>query len=659
MSSPKFRFAALGFALLSHLSLSAQTNTAIIAEAENATLGSTFVSTTADGVTYIAPSANFTGTVPDSEDTIATFSVIFPEAGDYELYARIYVEAGGADDDSMIVSTSFGNTATGDSDSWTLANGLWNLGYADPDSLILSSGTTATESWKWIRVSSSSGLGLLTVPTGQLSQTYRISSREDGLRIDKLAFGRLRVTFTPDQLDNNLPGLAQDDPGGEIFQTEGPIIAYHKSKFLGSVWSGTNAYNKDFEFYWNGMWHGNAGKWGTVEGTRNQMNWGVLDEGYNFAKANGVKFNFHVLLWGSQQPAWIDDLPVEEKRAEIIEWMQLVADRYPDIDYLQVANEIINAPPDGSQNPWQSEPTANYADALGGAGETGFDWILEGFRLAREIFPDTPLMINEYGIESNTALCDRYVEIIQALQAENLIDLIGLQAHAFSTQNASTATLQANLEKIAATGLPIMLTEMEIDGFDDYVQLAEFQRVFPIYWDHPSVIGINISGHIGNWRADQGAVLVNENFSERLALKWIREYVEASPWNNFRGFLADRELDPDLHAFSSDADQDGIQTGLEFLLDFDPTAPNASDFWTWPEGKTTLSLSVSPNIKDGKILVQSSDDLIEWETVAYYDFNLFTAHDLSVTKTDSSIDISFSRPLEHSADTFFRFAFEE
>ncbi|EDY83668.1 Glycosyl hydrolase family 10 protein [Verrucomicrobiia bacterium DG1235] len=635
-------------------SLNAQSNTALIVEAEDAVLGSSLSQSSSEGVTYIAPDVDFTRSAPDSEDTLATFTLTFPEAGDYELYARIYIGPEGANDDSMIVSTAFGTTAIDNAEAWTVANGLFNLGYSEPENLILSSGSTGTESWKWIRVSSHSNLGILTVPDSQLTQSYRISSREDGLRLDKLAFGPLRVTFTVNQLDNNLPGLSQDDPGGEIFQSSGPIIAHNKSKFLGSVWSGTSAYNKDFEFYWNGMWHGNAGKWGTVEATRDVMNWTVLDQGYLYAKANKVKFNFHVLLWGSQQPSWIDDLPVEEKREEIIEWMQAVADRYPDIDYLQVVNEPINAPADGSQNPWQSQPTANYADALGGYGETGFEWIIEGFRLARQIFPDTPLMINEYSVEGNQSLADEYLEIIQALQAEDLIDLIGFQGHAFSTQSSTVSDMEAILDKIAATGLPIMLTEMEIDGFDDFVQLEEYKRVFPIYWDHPSVIGINISGHIGNWRADQGAVLVNDNFSERPALKWIREYVEASPWNNFRGYLAERGLDPATHTITSDIDHDGRPAGLEFLLSLDPESPSFGPYWTWPQDQASITIPLSPNIKDGTVSIESSSDLQDWKTEASYRLDLFAGDGFEIADAEGIRSLTFTAPPNNSASRFYR-----
>lgn len=628
-------------------------DTALLVEAEDAALGAGLDIATEGGVTFIEPNANFTGSFPTSSSTVATFSVTFAEAGDYEVYARIYVGPGGFSDDSLIAATSFGDIPVGSTTGWSMANGLASAGFAGAETIILATGNEGTETWKWIRLSGYASVGVLTVPAGQLTQTYRLSSREDGLRIDKLAFGPLRVTFTVGQIENGLPGFDQRQPtDGADYQATGPILAAGKSKFLGSVWSGTSAFNKDFEFYWNGMWHGNNGKWGVVEGTRDAMDWAVLDEGYDFAKAHGVFFNFHVLLWGSQQPAWISSLEPAEQLAEIREWFEAVAARYPAIDALQVVNEPLNAPPDGTDG------HADYVNALGGTGATGFDWILEAFRLAREVFPGTPLMINEYNIEGDSALANRYVAIIQALQAEGLIDLVGLQGHAFSTKYASASQLAANLEKIAATGLPIMITEMEVDGHDDFVQLTEYQRIFPIYWEHPSVIGINLSGHIGNWRADQGAVLVNANFTERLALQWLRDYVAGAGWSSFDGFLATRGLAPEVHSLAADVDGDGLTTGLEYLLERNPMSADAgTDEWLSLVTQNSLTLPLGREVGAGRIEIQSSPNLADWQTEASYDLRWRKATGCSVDEVDGERILQFDGGTSSTATQFRRLVF--
>jgi endo-1,4-beta-xylanase len=252
------------------------------------------------------------------------------------------------------------------------------------------------------------------------------------------------------------------------------------------------------------------------------MRWTQLDQAYNFAKTNGVQFNFHILLWGNQQPTWMTTLPPEEQLAEIKKWFAAVAARYPDIDVLQVVNEGTWDPPDGStpKNAGANfSSSGNYVQALGGyngTDGTGYDWILNGFRLARQYFPNTKLMLNDVAITGMTAATDEYLKIINILKRENLIDVIGLQAHAFEfipgVTNAPSITghpyvpeadmrvHKANLDRLAATGIPIEITELDLDGLPvngvpgDEMQLRYYRKVFPTFWEHPAVTGAT---HIG------------------------------------------------------------------------------------------------------------------------------------------------------------------
>ena len=84
-------------------------------------------------------------------------------------------------------------------------------------------------------------------------------------------------------------------------------LAAGASKFLGSAYGPQQA--PGFPQYWNKLTPENAGKWGSVEAVRDQMDWSGLDAAYNFAKANGMPFQMHVLVWGNQQPEWIKHLP--------------------------------------------------------------------------------------------------------------------------------------------------------------------------------------------------------------------------------------------------------------------------------------------------------------------------------------------------------------
>jgi endo-1,4-beta-xylanase len=313
----------------------------------------------------------------------------------------------------------------------------------------------------------------------------------------------------------------QDDAGPTMLSDAEEPIAFGQSKFIGNIYSPSQW--PGFTKYWNQVTPENAGKWGSVEKYRDNMSWANLDAAYRAAKDHNMPFRMHVLVWGNQQPSWIENLSLTEKREEIQEWFEAVAARYPDIDWIEVVNEPLHDPPNQSGN-----GGGNYCDALGGSGETGWDWVLKAFRYARNAFPDTRLALNEYNIVNSPENTNRYLEIIELLRKDSLIDAIGVQAHAFSL-NTSPATLTANLNKLAATGLPIYVTELDIDGPTDQDQLVQYRQIFPVFWNHPSVQGITLWGYRpGMWRTSQKAYLIQTDGKERPALQWLRAYVNGT-----------------------------------------------------------------------------------------------------------------------------------
>jgi endo-1,4-beta-xylanase len=166
-----------------------------------------------------------------------------------------------------------------------------------------------------------------------------------------------------------------------------------------------------------------------------------------------------------------------------------------------------------------------YINALGGAANNA--WIVKSFQLARQYFPNAKLMINEYSVENSTTRAAAYAAIINQLKGLNLIDGVGMQGHAFSTAGQTAATINANIATLAATGVPLYVTEYDSDGLTDAAQLAEYQRVFPLFWENPNVKGVTLWGYrIGHWRTAQGAYLVNSDNTERPALAWLRTYVQ-------------------------------------------------------------------------------------------------------------------------------------
>jgi endo-1,4-beta-xylanase len=473
-------------------------------------------------VDFVTAKTNGQGGNPARPSRVIRYELRFPAPGEYELYARVRVGPDGAQDDSFFFAKSFGKKDPAKSDDWVVSNNLGGVGQRSRDDLVRRGGVPETGSWNWVNVSSYAGplaSFSFTVPPGRLTQTLELGAREDGLSIDKLAFGPARITHSVKELEQGLPGrYIPPPPPPPPYTPSGPALAHGHRKFLGGAYSPVQSVN--FAAYFNQVTPENAGKWGAVEAERDVMRWDDLDAAYAFARKNGMPFKLHVLVWGNQQPAWLEQLAPEEQREEIEEWFQALAERYPDLDQIEVVNEPLNDPPSKP-----GEGGGNYLEALGGAGQTGWDWILSAFRMARARFPRAMLLINEFSILNNARDAERYRQIIELLKKEGTIDAVGIQAHSFETR-APNETLRKNLEQISAAGLPIYITELDVDGIEDDEQLADFQRLFPLLWEHPAVRGITFWGYRpGMWRTQQGAFLAHENGAERKALVWLGQYL--------------------------------------------------------------------------------------------------------------------------------------
>lgn len=288
-------------------------------------------------------------------------------------------------------------------------------------------------------------------------------------------------------------------------------IATGKAKFLGSVIPGSVP--STFTTYWNQVTPENSGKWGSVEATRNVMNWSGLDLAYNFAQSHGYKFKQHNFVWGSQFPSWITSLSPAEQRAEVVQWIQLFAQRYPNTWAVDVVNEPIKTP-------------LPFKEALGGDGVTGWDWVIFAFQTARQALPNAKLLINEFGTENDPPVRAQYLTIINLLKARGLIDGIGVQSHYFNLDFMTASQMTSCLDAYAATGLDIYISELDIRGGSTPAgQAAKYQELFPVMWNHPAVKGITLWGYIEGqtWRPATG--IVNSDGTEKPAMTWLKGFV--------------------------------------------------------------------------------------------------------------------------------------
>ncbi len=510
----------------------------VIVEAESGTLGSgiSVMSDSATSTTYITSDSNYTGFTPGDTNRIATYQVTFPDSGYYSLFARVLVGPNGYNSDSFFYGNGFGeknDTATAD---WVFINGLASAGFSDSSAFVDGPGTATTQVWKWVDVTRNTYQGTagdsFYVSIDSLTRTFQIGTRESGLEIDKFAFGKSNLYYTVADLDHGLPGvpaLPSSGPTGTVWT--GPAIATGQGKFLGSAYSGVA--ESDFANYWTQLTPENAGKWGSVATSEDtsQWNWSGLDQAYNYAQTNHLIFKDHNLIWGAQQPSWISSLDSAQQIQYITTWIRMVGERYPNINMIDVVNEPLpgHNPPDGQSG------RANYEAALGGAGATGYDWVINAFKLARQYLPHAKLLINDYGILGSTSATTAYLQIINLLKDRGLIDGIGVQGHRFTLENADTNVIKTSLSMLGATGLPVYVSEFDLGNLgntgtpDDNQQLQLYEKIFPILWNSPAVKGITLWGYIEGQIWQTTCYLVNSDGTARPALLWMAQYVKDNP----------------------------------------------------------------------------------------------------------------------------------
>jgi endo-1,4-beta-xylanase len=216
---------------------------------------------------------------------------------------------------------------------------------------------------------------------------------------------------------------------------------------------------------------------------------GPADAFVNFGLSNSMQVVGHTLVWHSQTPNWVfagtnppptnatsvaaanTNLPATNRfgrggfgryngprasREELLQRMRehihTVVGRYKGkIKVWDVVNEALA---DGQGT--NILRNSLWLEIIGP------DFIAKAFQYAHEADPDAILRYNDYGLE-NPAKRKRLTALIKSLQEQNApVHAIGSQAHI----NVSTSfeTMDQALTEIATLGLPIHITELDVNS---------------------------------------------------------------------------------------------------------------------------------------------------------------------------------------------------
>ena len=162
----------------------------------------------------------------------------------------------------------------------------------------------------------------------------------------------------------------------------------------------------------------------------------------------------------------MNNLSTKDQYEEIVEWMDAIKKRYPKLDMIDVVNEAV-----------PGHAPAPYKNALGGDGETGYDWIIKAFEMAHERWPDAILIYNDY----NTFQWQKteFIHLVKTLRdAGAPIDAYGCQSHdvtdmSFSAFKSAMDEIQRELK------MPMYSSEYDIGTTDDALQLQRYKEQIP------------------------------------------------------------------------------------------------------------------------------------------------------------------------------------
>jgi endo-1,4-beta-xylanase len=168
---------------------------------------------------------------------------------------------------------------------------------------------------------------------------------------------------------------------------------------------------------------------------------------------------------------------------------------------------------------------AGYTGGIGGAGTSGYDWIVQMFKWARASCPGAVLIVNDYNTIEYSSENGRIQTLVNAVvKAGGPIDAVGNQGHDVGKVSASTVLTYTN-NIISGTGLPVYITEMDVGEADDNTQSSKISAVVTELWKLDQMKGMTYWGYIvgTTWRSNTG--LITSSGTKRAAMTWLMSFL--------------------------------------------------------------------------------------------------------------------------------------
>lgn len=209
------------------------------------------------------------------------------------------------------------------------------------------------------------------------------------------------------------------------------------------------------ERHFNTITPENAMKWMSIHPEPNKYDFEAADRFVAFGQKNNMFIVGHTLVWQHQIPRWtfVDSsnelLSREAMLTRLKDHIQTVVRRYKGrVNGWDVVNEALT--------------DEGKLVASGWLKTIGEDFIAKAFEYAHETDPDAELYYNDFSLDK-PAKRDAAVRLVKDLKSRGLrIDGVGIQGH-WGMDYPTREDLDAFIDSVAAVGVKVMVTEMDID----------------------------------------------------------------------------------------------------------------------------------------------------------------------------------------------------
>ena len=212
----------------------------------------------------------------------------------------------------------------------------------------------------------------------------------------------------------------------------------------------------------------NECKMGSIYHGEDNFDFKMADRLRDFAKANGQDMRWHTLVWHNQSPQWIfqneDGSKVSPQVLEerLKKYIFTVGDRYKDdICSVDVVNECIS---DKNFILRDGADRSQWFDILGP------EYVDKAFFWAKEAFPKSSLVINDYNLEIVPGKRQGMYDLVKGMKERGVpVDTVGLQMH-INIENPPVSEIEKTIELYGSLGLNVIVTEMEVSVYTDKEQ---------------------------------------------------------------------------------------------------------------------------------------------------------------------------------------------